>query len=129
MNSVNITGRITKDAEAKERQDGGLYCYFCVAVDAGKDKNGDRITEFIDVIAYNQTANYLSTYVKKGDLIEVSGRLHTTLKEDSEGRKEKRVTVIAFSVNRLQAKTSEGKAPSAPKEQIAPDSEDLPFMI
>lgn len=98
MNSVNITGRITKDPELKTKQDGGGYCYFCIAVDAGKDKNGEKLTEFIDCIAYNQQANFLSTYAKKGDMLELCGRLHTSIKEDSEGNKIKRVTVVAFNV-------------------------------
>lgn len=98
MNSVSITGRITKDPELRQKQDGGGYCYFCIAVDAGKDKNGEKLTEFIDCIAYNQQANFLSTYAKKGDMLELCGRLHTSIKEDSEGNKTKRVTVVAFSV-------------------------------
>ena len=125
MNSVCLTGRITRDPELKTKQDGtGAYCFFCIAVDAGKDKSGERLTDFIDCIAYNQQASFLDTYVNKGDLIEVCGRLHTSIKEDSEGKKEKRTTIIAFSVGRLQAKTTEEK----PKSKDT-GNDSLPFEL
>ena len=119
MNSVNITGRITKDPELKTKQDGGGYCYFCIAVDAGKDKNGEKLTEFIDCITYNQQANFLSTYAKKGDMLELCGRLHTSTKEDSEGNKTKRVTVVAFNVGICSKSTRETTT-------AAPDTEKQP---
>ena len=120
MNSVSITGRITKDPELRQKQDGGGYCYFCIAVDAGKDKDGNKQTEFIDCIAYNQQANFLSTYAKKGDMLELCGRLHTSIKEDSEGNKTKRVTVVAFSVGICSKANKE----STPEPQPAPAKED-----
>ena len=99
MNSINLTGRLTKDLELKQKQNGdGSYAFFTIAVDEGKDKNGQKLTEFIDCIAYNQQANYLSTYAGKGDLIEVSGKLHVSLREEADGSKSKRVTVKAFNV-------------------------------
>ena len=62
MNSVNLTGRITKDPELKPKGNGeGSYLFFCLAVDAGKDKTGEKLTEFIDCLAYNQQASFLSS--------------------------------------------------------------------
>lgn len=116
MNSVSITGRITKDPELKTKQDGGGYCYFCLAVDNGKDRNGEKLTEFIDCIAYNQQANFISSYAKKGDMLELCGRLHTSIKEDTDGNKTKRVTVVAFSV----AICSRANKEAAPAPQTAP---------
>lgn len=118
MNSVSITGRITKDPELKTKQDGGGYCYFCIAVDAGKDKNGEKQTEFIDCITYNQQANFLSSYAKKGDMLELCGRLHTSTKEDSEGNKIKRVTVVAFNVG-ICSKANKEATPE-PQPEPAP---------
>ena len=136
MNSVSITGRITKDPELRQKQDGGGYCYFCIAVDAGKDKNGEKVTEFIDCIAYNQQANFLSTYIKKGDMLELCGRLHTSIKEDSEGNKTKRVTVVAFSVG-ICSKANKEATPEPQPEPAKEDPKDvtpetaaaLPFEI
>lgn len=120
MNSVNITGRITKQPELKTKQGGGAYCYFCLAVDNGKDKNGEKLTEFIDCIAYNNQANFIGSYVNKGDMLELNGRLHTSIKEDSEGNKTKRVTVVAFNVG-ICSKSNKEATPAA-----APDTEKQP---
>ena len=140
MNSVNITGRITKDPELKPKGNGeGSYLFFCLAVDAGKDKTGEKLTEFIDCLAYNQQASFLSSYARKGDLIELSGRIHTSSLEDSAGNKTKRYTVIANNVGIASSKQREqapaqAPATATPSEKIAtpiepatPDS--LPFEL
>ena len=137
MNSCSLTGRLTKDPEAKSNTN-GAYCFFCLAVDNGKDKEGKKLSEFIDCIAYGQPASFLGTYAHKGDLIELIGRVHTSLREDAEGRKEKRTTIIAFNVSILSHKEQapEAKAEDKPKakpEQISitdeADGLDLPFDI
>lgn len=138
MNTVSLTGRLTRDPEQMQKSNGdGSYSYFTIAVDAGKDKNGQKLTEFIDCIAYNNQANFLANYAKKGFLIEVNGRLHTSIKEDSEGNKTKRVTVVAFnvgilaSVNAPANKPETAPAPATPietaNESITSDA--LPFEI
>lgn len=123
MNSCNFTGRLTKDPELKTKQDGGKYVYFCLAVDAGKNKAGEKQTEWIDCIVYDKRAEFLSNYCIKGTLIEVNGRLHTTLSETSDGNKTKRYTVYADNVGILTG----GK----PKEQAAQDEtpSELPFEL
>lgn len=139
MNSINLTGRITKDPETKQKTNGdGSYVYFCLAVDAGKDKSGNKITDFIDCIAYNQQANFLGTYAKKGDMLEVSGRLHTSLQEDEQGNRTKRVTVVAFNVGIISSKREQAAKPEtvAPAKPIEPtvepdtvDGSELPFEL
>ena len=136
MNSVNITGRITKQPELKTKQDGGAYCYFCLAVDNGKDKSGQKLTEFIDCIAYNNQANFIGGYVNKGDMLELNGRIHTSIKEDSEGNKTKRVTVVAFNVgicsksNRDTTAAPENEpAPAQDIKPVAVEPSGLPFEI
>ena len=124
MNNINLTGRLTKDLELKARQSGdGSYAFFTIAVDEGKDKNGNKLTEFIDCIAYNQQANFLSNYAGKGDLIEVSGKLHVSLREEADGSKTKRVTVKAFNVgicSKVSANTAKPTTPApAPEETSA----------
>ena len=125
MNSINLTGRLTKDPELKTKASGdGSYTFFCLAVDDGKDKEGKKLTNFIDCIAYNQQASFLCNYAKKGDLIELSGKLHVSNREDEQGNKTKRTTVIAFNVGicsskRDQAAKPETVAPARP-ETVAP---------
>ena len=123
MNSCNFTGRLTKDPELKDKQDGGKYVFFCLAVDAGKNKAGEKQTEWIDCIVYDKRAEFLSNYCIKGTLIEVIGRLHTTLTETSDGNKTKRCTVYVDNVGILNG----GK----PREQAAqPETpQELPFEL
>lgn len=140
MNNCNFTGRITKDAELKTSQNNKSYCYFCIAVDDGKDADGNKATSFIDCIAYNSQAEFLANYIKKGDLLGVTGRLHVTLNEDKDGNKTKRATIKVLSVEALspKSKTTEATTETAPvtsetetekptKKTAKPT--DLPFEI
>ena len=134
MNSCAFTGRITKDPELKTKADGsGCYCYFCIAVDSGKDKDGNKQAEFIDCITYNKTAEFLANYVKKGNLIGVTGALHISLTEDSEGNKTKRATVKVFGVENLSPRstetTSEAKTETAPVKRQKAEPQELPFEL
>ena len=126
MNNCNFTGRLTKDPELKTKQDGGKYTYFCLAVDAGKNKAGEKQTEWIDCVAYDKRAEFLSNYCIKGTLIEVNGRLHTTLTETSDGNKTKRCTIYADNVGILTG--GKPKEQTAQTEQ-AEDPSGLPFDI
>lgn len=133
MNNCNFTGHLTKDPELKTTQSGGKYCYFCLAVDGGKNKAGEKQTDFIDCIAYDKRAEFLSSYCIKGTLIEVNGRLHITLKEDSEGNKTKRCTIYADNIGILgggkpKEQPAQAEAPDIKSEQVE-DSLDLPFNI
>ena len=134
MNTVCLTGRLTRDPEQKQKTNGeGSYSYFTIAIDSGKDKQGEKITEFIDCIAYNQQANFLASYAKKGYLIEALGRLHTSVREEADGSKTKRVTVIAYSVSILASVNAPANKPA--QEQATPtpaqevDAGALPFEI
>ena len=126
MNSVNITGRITKDPEPKTAKDNSIYLFFCLAVDGGKDKEGNKIVDFIDCVAYKSQAEYIAKYIKKGAMLGVSGRLHVSSREDAEGNKLKSVTVKVNNVETL-VRSPEDK----PKEtEAAPEDQgELPFNI
>ena len=126
MNSCNFCGRLTKDPELKTKQDGGKYAYFCLAVDAGKNKNGEKQTDFIDFLAYNKTAEFLTTYCIKGSLIEVNGRLHTYTKDLSDGNKAKVFIMYADNIGILGG--GKPKEQAAQAEQAETPSE-LPFDI
>ena len=133
MNSVNLTGRITKGPELKTSKDGGSYCYFTIAVDDGKDTNGNKVTSFIDCITYKAQAEFLAKYVKKGYMLAVSGSLHTSDREDSNGNKVKRVTLKAFNVENLTPKPTEAqptaKAQATQTAPVTSDDSELPFDI
>ena len=86
MNSVNISGRLTKDPELKTTQSNIPVCSFGVAVDRPgvKDKS-----DFIDCVAWRNTAEFVSKYFAKGDPVEITGTLTTRNWEDQNGTRRK----------------------------------------
>lgn len=90
MNSISISGRLTKDPELRRTQNGTAVCSFCVAVDRPGVK--DR-TDFIDCVAWDKRAEFVSKYFVKGDPIEVNGVLTTRTYDDRDGKKRKAVEV------------------------------------
>lgn len=109
MNKVCLTGRITKNIELKYNQNNVAITSFTLAVTRKfKNQNGEYESDFINCIAYKSTAELLSKYVKKGDLLGIEGRIQTRNYE----KDEKRVyvtEVIVDSIDFLQAKKDESK--------------------
>ena len=78
MNKVTLTGRITKDPEIRYSSTGSAYLFFTIAVDRMmKDANGQRQADFISCTAFSQTAEFMSRYVRKGNMLAVTGRIQT----------------------------------------------------
>jgi len=76
MNKVILIGRVTKDLELKATQNGIQYVQFDLAIDNGKDKDGNqRDADFISCTAWDKQAETLSVYVKKGHKIAVEGSI------------------------------------------------------
>ena len=78
-----IAGRLTKDPEVKEIADGIKVARFTIAIDGDfKDKTGEKKTEFVDIEAWRQTADFASNYLKKGRMVCAVGRMKTDEWED-----------------------------------------------
>lgn len=78
MNSVNIIGRLTRDPEVKYTDNQLAVCRFSVAIDRGKDKDGnDRGADFPNCIAFGKTAENIGKFFSKGRKIGLNGRLQT----------------------------------------------------
>ncbi len=84
MNSINLTGRLTADPELKQTQTGKSVCSFCIAV---KRPNVRNTTDFINCVAWEKTAEFVSRYFSKGKAIEVGGCLTSRKWEDGNGNK------------------------------------------
>ena len=89
LNKVFIMGRLTRDPELRRTQAGTPVASFALAVDRDfKDKaTGERSTDFIDVVAWRQTAEFVSRYFTKGRMAVVEGRLQIRDWTDKEGGK------------------------------------------
>lgn len=88
INSAILLGRITKDLELKSTQSGTSVLQFTVAVDRDFVKQGEeRQTDFINCVAFKQTAEFISKFFSKGRMIAVEGRLQTRSYDDKNGTK------------------------------------------
>lgn len=100
LNKVFIMGRLTRDPELRRTQSGTPVASFSLAVDRDfKDKDtGERATDFIDVVAWRQSAEFVSKYFSKGRMAVVEGRLQVRSWTDKEGNKRRTTEVVADQV-------------------------------
>ena len=125
LNHIVLMGRLTRDPELRSTQSGTPVASFTLAVDrdyAPKD-GGERQTDFIDVVAWRQTGEFVSKYFQKGSMAVVTGRLQLRDWQDKEGNRRRSAEVIAESVYFAESKTASklGQEPNAsgscPKEE------------
>lgn len=108
MNSVNITGRLTKDPEVKYTEHQLAVCRFSVAINRGKDKDGnDRGADFPNCIAFGKTAETIGKYFAKGRMIGITGRLQTGSYE-KDGQKHYTTDVIVDRFDFCDSNNSSG---------------------
>lgn len=84
MNLVIITGRLTGYPEEKTTDSGKKVCKFTVAVDRGRDENADTPTLFVRCTAWNEKAHFIATFFRKGQPIEVVGKLNQYTYQDKD---------------------------------------------
>lgn len=116
MNNVNLIGRITNDLELKMTQGNKAYCRFCIAVKKDyKNKEGKYDADFIDCIAWEQRADFLSKYAGKGTLLSVVGKIQTSTYEKN-GQKAKAYQIQANEVQILVNPAKEEKQEATQEE-------------
>ena len=100
LNKIIIMGRLTRDPELRRTQTGTPVASFSLAVDRDfKDKaTGERSTDFIDVVAWRQTGEFVSRYFTKGRMAVVEGRLQIRDWTDKDGNKRRTAEVVADQV-------------------------------
>ena len=100
LNKLFLMGRLTRDPELRRTQTGTPVASFSLAVDRDfKDKStGERTTDFIDVVAWRQTAEFVSRYFTKGRMAVVEGRLQIRDWTDKDGGKRRTAEVIADNI-------------------------------
>ena len=100
LNRIIIMGRLTRDPELRHTQTGTAVASFTLAVDRDcKDKStGERSTDFIDVVAWRQTGEFVSRYFTKGRMAVVEGRLQLRDWTDRDGNKRRSAEVVADNV-------------------------------
>ncbi len=141
-------GRLVADPELRQTQSGISVVSFTIAIDRNYSKDRERQADFVDIVAWRHTAEFVSRYFFKGKMIIVEGSIQTRLYEDKNGNKRKAVEVVADNVQFGESKNASSNvsasAPAAPVtpaepavsyasgdvgdfSEMAGDSDDLPF--
>ena len=108
LNKVVIMGRFTKDPELRRTGSGTAVTSFSLACDRDfKSQSGDKETDFIDVVAWKNTAEFVSKYFSKGRMAVVEGRLQIRDWTDKAGNKRTTAEVVADNVYFADSKRSE----------------------
>ncbi len=147
INMVALMGRMTYEPELKSTPNGLSVLRFQVACDRNYQRSGqDRQADFIDCIAWRQTAEFISRYFHKGSMIAVEGSIQTSNYTDKDGNKRKQIEVLANNVSFCGGKSKNGSQvtqgaqneqyaqsgmnidyDNADFEEIVDDDDDLPF--
>ena len=108
LNHIVLMGRLTRDPELRYTQSQIPVASFSLAVDRdyGSRDGGDRQTDFIDIVAWRQTAEFVSKYFTKGSMAAVSGRLQIRDWTDRDGNKRRSAEVVADNVYFGESKRS-----------------------
>ena len=120
LNHIVLMGRLTRDPELRRTASGIAVVSFTLAVDhdVPNRETGERGVDFIDIVAWRQTAEFVSKYFAKGRMAVVSGRLQIRAWTDKEGGKRRSAEVVADSVyfgdsRRDNAESAPAAAPNA----------------
>ena len=110
-------GRLTADPELRYTQGSNIpVTTFTLAVDRSYVKQGtERQADFIDIVAWRSTADFVSRYFRKGQLVAVQGSIQTRSYEDKQGIKRKAFEIVADSVHFAEPKRDNYMAPQAPR--------------
>ena len=99
LNKIVVMGRLTRDPELRRTQNGTAVTSFSVACDRDfKSQSGEKETDFIDVVAWRTTAEFVSKYFAKGRMAVVFGRLQLRDWTDRDGNKRRAAEIVADSV-------------------------------
>lgn len=106
MNNITLIGRLTATPDIKATPSGKMVTTFTVAVQRKfKDANGEPITDYIDCVSWNSTAEFIAKWFDKGVRIGVLGELQTRIYEDANGKKVKVFEVLVKEVEFADGKT------------------------
>lgn len=98
LNRVTLMGRLVADPELRSTASNLSVCSFRIAVDRDYKKGDQKETDFIDIVAWRSTAEFVANYFKKGRVIAVDGRLQIRPWEDKDGNKRFATEVVADNV-------------------------------
>lgn len=135
LNKVILGGRMAADPELKQTNSGKAVTSFNMAVNRRYQKDGEQKADFISVVAWNQTAEFIAKYFRKGSSICIVGNLQTRTWEDSSGNKRYATEVIADEALFVDSKgesagganggSNSGYVPEQYQQTAAPQFEEI----
>lgn len=111
LNVAVVMGRLVADPELRHTPNDVAVTSFTLACDRSYVKSGaERVTDFIDIVAWRGTADFVCKYFRKGQMMAVHGSIQTRSYTDKEGNKRKAFEIVADDVNFADSKRNEGGA-------------------
>ena len=137
LNHITAAGRLAKDPELRRTQNGVAVASFTIACDRDiKDASGNKQTDFIDCVAWRNTAEIVDKYLTRGRMVIVSGRLQMREWTDKNGNKRRNAEILAENVyfgdskraaeNTEKIETKEAEQ-TVDFDQVEIDDDELPF--
>ncbi len=131
LNKVVLIGHMTADPELKQTPNGVSVCAFSIGVNRKYTKSGETPpTDFIGIVAWRSTAEFITKYFRKGDAICICGQIQTRSWTAQDGSKRYATEVIAdeasFVERRREEEPAYGEKAAPAFEELTPD-DDLPF--
>ena len=131
LNTVSLVGRLTKDPEVRRTNTGKAVTSFSLAVERDfKDQSGNKQTDFFNVVAWGNTAEFVGKYINKGRLVAVDGRLQTRSYQNRDGNNVYVVEIVAnnvYGLDKAKQTQQEQGYTEAQMAEIDDDDADLPF--
>ena len=119
LNKIILMGRLTRAPELRRTQSGTAVASFTLAVDRDyKPQDGERETDFIDIVAWRGTGEFVSKYFIKGRMAVVEGRLQVRDWTDKDGAKRRSTEVVADNVYFGDSKRPESGTPAEPSGEL-----------
>lgn len=130
LNKIFIMGRLTRDPELRRTQNGTAVTSFTLAVDRDfKNADGTKDTDFIDVVAWRNTAEFVSKYFARGRMAVVEGRLQLRDWTDKDGNKRRNAEVLAdniyFGDSKKEGDSSGGYKAAGKAVDVEPEAGDF----
>ena len=126
INKAILMGRLTRDPELRHTNSGTAVCSFSIAINNGFGENAQ--TDFINCVAWNKTAEFVSKYFSKGKMIIVIGRISTRSWDGPDGKKNYATEVVANEVAFGESKRDGGDMGSVPSFGASSASAGVPEM-
>ncbi len=115
LNVTAIMGRLSRDPELRQTTTGKSVASFTIACSRGrKDANGKDLVDWIPVVAWEHTAEFVCKYFEKGSLIAIDGRLQSRTYKDRDGNNRTAIEIVANNANFAGSKRTDGGSNSVP---------------